>query len=408
MGKNTAFQDRTDKNFGQSSYFRDKDNMRNAVNQLRQEDRQKRITASLLRRNIKKSLRDGQSPNDFITAGDKLGIDLKSGGLGGGFGMEAGQANRLFEARAIDNFQKAKQSQEERQAKLAGATAPPAAGNQLGQAPQGQAGALTVKPSEPNQFTTPFTPEADSFAGGKGVAAPSTELGRMAEKAAIQMGRDSLSFREGLNKAIGQAKTPQEIAELRRVAEDSGISDEAFSRQVDTWNKTLNPSQFAKPDWAKDVEKDRTFKGQNMSQFVGMTREEARQKIMKEKVDSFMQQKNKEGASLLNKEQEDAMSASERIAQTRQAELDAKNAKTQILQDSFGTRDWEKAYARFNIREKTDKTRTPQWDKVEAIMKNARVTADNLDKVANYVNYMNVANQELRNWTTKQTANGFK
>lgn len=424
----SLFQKDPKKNFGTSNYFRDKDNMRNAVNELRQEDRQKRIITSQLRRNIKKSLREGKSPAAFIDSAKALKIDpLKGGGLG----MEASRANSLFEGQAIKMFEDQQKAQLEREQKLGQVT--PTAGGQAGATPAAQmvapvtsqAGIATVKPNEPNQFTASFTPMQDSFAGGGVMASPTTELGKMADEAKVNLGFDSKEFRLGLNKAIGQAKTPQEIAELRRVAKDSGISDEAFSRQVDQWNKKLNPNQVAKPDWAKDVEKDKTFKGQDMSRFIGMTREEARKKVMEEKVNSFMQQKNKEGAALIKQEQDTIKAENQIAAEARKTELDRvkqiEDARTQGLQDTFGTRSLEDAVKVFGERYagSNDKTKalldstqnfldstTAQADKAGSVLNKARlIGADIAYKREGFLNRNKFQSESTKNDLEQKMSN---
>jgi hypothetical protein len=49
--------------------------------------------------------------------------------------------------------------------------------------------------------------------------------------------KKNLIFRQGLDRALGMAKTDAERKELGIVAKDAGISDEAFKRRTDWWNK---------------------------------------------------------------------------------------------------------------------------------------------------------------------------
>jgi hypothetical protein len=53
---------------------------------------------------------------------------------------------------------------------------------------------------------------------------PETGLGARALQAKGTMGSDTLGFRQGLDRAIGMAKTPEEMAELGDIASQSGIT----------------------------------------------------------------------------------------------------------------------------------------------------------------------------------------
>jgi hypothetical protein len=59
---------------------------------------------------------------------------------------------------------------------------------------------------------------------------PNTELGIQAANAMRINGGDDEGFRQGLARAIGMAKTPEEVDELRGVALKSGISSQQFDR----------------------------------------------------------------------------------------------------------------------------------------------------------------------------------
>lgn len=66
---------------------------------------------------------------------------------------------------------------------------------------------------------------------------PTTALGTRAyEELGRGDGKD-VSFRKGLDRAVGVAKTDAERNELGLVAKEAGISDEAFKRRTDWWNK---------------------------------------------------------------------------------------------------------------------------------------------------------------------------
>lgn len=71
-------------------------------------------------------------------------------------------------------------------------------------------------------------------------ALPQTGLGARSEQAMREMGGNTTGFRQGLDRAIGMAKTPQEMAELQDVAKQSGISEGAFKRRSEWWNKKRN------------------------------------------------------------------------------------------------------------------------------------------------------------------------
>ena len=58
------------------------------------------------------------------------------------------------------------------------------------------------------------------------------ELGRVGDE-----GGKGLNFRQGLDRAVGMAKTDAERNELGLVAKEAGISDEAFKKRADWWNK---------------------------------------------------------------------------------------------------------------------------------------------------------------------------
>lgn len=69
---------------------------------------------------------------------------------------------------------------------------------------------------------------------------PTTKLGTRAYEELGSLGREggkNVKFRQGLDRAIGMAKTDAERNELGLVAKEAGISDEAFKRRTDWWNK---------------------------------------------------------------------------------------------------------------------------------------------------------------------------
>jgi hypothetical protein len=59
---------------------------------------------------------------------------------------------------------------------------------------------------------------------------PNTTLGIQASNAMRKDGGDDVGFRHGLARAIGMAKTPEEMDELRNVGSKAGISQQQFDR----------------------------------------------------------------------------------------------------------------------------------------------------------------------------------
>jgi hypothetical protein len=116
------------------------------------------------------------------------------------------------------------------------ATAPPATPVSLG---EDSIGSITSKEGDKvgTKLTTPLGQRAayarSAAQEGSDVFDPT--LGSLAG------GEDSekknLIFRQGLDRALGMAKTDVERNELGIVAKDAGISDEAFKRRTDWWNK---------------------------------------------------------------------------------------------------------------------------------------------------------------------------
>lgn len=68
-----------------------------------------------------------------------------------------------------------------------------------------------------------------------GTAIPKTQLGNQAFSALDQRGGDDLSFRQGLDRAIGVAKSPAEMQDLENAANEAGISSEDFNRRKNWW-----------------------------------------------------------------------------------------------------------------------------------------------------------------------------
>jgi len=80
--------------------------------------------------------------------------------------------------------------------------------------------------------TTPASTAPASTASAESAAnmPPNTKLGIQADNARRLDGGSDIGFREGLARAIGMAKTPEEMDELRGVALKSNISPQQFDR----------------------------------------------------------------------------------------------------------------------------------------------------------------------------------
>lgn len=97
---------------------------------------------------------------------------------------------------------------------------------------------------KPTPSTTPDTgikiPDTGTglltpLSSGLSLSAPKTELGKQADKAVFS--QDNLKFRQGLDRAIGMAKSPQELQELKNAGAVAGISEDQFQKRMGFWNK---------------------------------------------------------------------------------------------------------------------------------------------------------------------------
>jgi len=68
-----------------------------------------------------------------------------------------------------------------------------------------------------------------------GVTLLTTKLGEQANSAMSK--QDPLTFRKGLDRALGMAKNPAEVGELKTAALASGVSEDQFQRRQDFWKK---------------------------------------------------------------------------------------------------------------------------------------------------------------------------
>jgi hypothetical protein len=132
-----ALQEDPTKTFGSTSYFKNKDDQRKAVNETRQTERQKRIATQLLRRNMKKSMRAGGDGGNFMQAA-KLGVlDIFGSN---GLGEEAGAAMARARYDVDQNFQAAAKAKALEESKTGNAGQTPAintgATTQAGSTPQ--------------------------------------------------------------------------------------------------------------------------------------------------------------------------------------------------------------------------------------------------------------------------------
>jgi hypothetical protein len=110
-----ALQQDSEKTFGSTSYFQNKDGERKAVNNIRQEERQKRIATQLLRRNMKKAMRKGEDGGRFVQTANAAGLDVFTRT---GLGEEASQAMDRARFTANENFNAASQAKAQLEAGL--------------------------------------------------------------------------------------------------------------------------------------------------------------------------------------------------------------------------------------------------------------------------------------------------
>lgn len=78
---------------------------------------------------------------------------------------------------------------------------------------------------------------------------PTTDLGIMASQARREKGGSDVGYRKGLDRAIGMAKSDQEVGELREQALASGITEDQFKKRMDYWdaqNKKKNSTALGR------------------------------------------------------------------------------------------------------------------------------------------------------------------
>lgn len=179
---------------------------------LTRQYRQQKSDYGLARRLLKREARRGglRAP-DAALGMIKLGEQAQEKGVQ--FGMEgrdqigaavAGQRADMATSTAANNL---------------------AAGRMRGTSPTAPASA----PASPIPMAGPPTAGADIL--------PSTDLGVRADQVRRERGGSDTSFRQGLDRAIGMAKTPEEMNDLQRIALKSNISPDQFKSRQEWWNK---------------------------------------------------------------------------------------------------------------------------------------------------------------------------
>lgn len=137
-----ALQEDPTKTFGSTSYFKNKDDQRKAVNETRQTERQKRIATQLLRRNMKKSMRAGGDGGNFMQTAKLNNLDIFGSN---GLGEEAGAAMARARYDVNQNFETATKAKAQRDAGMGNA----------GQTPAINTGATTPTASTPQTGVVP-------------------------------------------------------------------------------------------------------------------------------------------------------------------------------------------------------------------------------------------------------------
>jgi hypothetical protein len=160
-----ALQEDPSKYFGSVDYFRNKDEQRRTVNDMRREERNKRIIQQGLTRNIKKAIREGKDPRGFISAAEELGLNAAGGG---GLGQEASQRDAELRARAASLFEGVQAQKSKAEGTIGGVPTPsggivsptPAINQEATQKPQGTATTSEGKTIPAIPFVGPPAPNA--------------------------------------------------------------------------------------------------------------------------------------------------------------------------------------------------------------------------------------------------------
>jgi hypothetical protein len=350
------------KSFGSTSYFQNKDEQRRVVNDMRRQERNQRIAQQGLTRNIKKAIRKGENPQAYIDAAKKMGLDPLGGG---GLGPEAGQRDAALRAKAAAGFEEIKKQRQK---------SDKAVGNKKENIEEesttsavGSVGSSTAGSSDTTNAATtstatslPTNVDNDKFSTDLGKKADAyykkVEVNYLLENSPLgKSGGNNVTekaFRTGLFKAMKMAKTVEEINELRRVAERSGID-------VGKFNTLVKPSLVeGAPDWAKDVDGDRTFKGEDLTRFAGKTKEEARQMIMSQKAANDMRYFDGKGKAYAQKEDDAYNQMINEVAATKKQQDNIQKEQSDI------DRRTKEALDPTNIaKQKTDFAKTQEFPK---------------------------------------------
>ena len=176
---------------------------------LTRQYRQQKSDYGMARRLLRREARRGNADSAMKLI--DLGKDASKEGVQ--FGMEGRDQMGAAVARQRSTMEKGATGMGLAAGRLRDATAP-AGGAPASTAPAGGA---------PLEMAGPPTYAATQMSSN-------TTLGTQADDARWHHGGDDVGFRQGLARAIGMAKTPEETNDLRRVALKSGISQQQFDR----------------------------------------------------------------------------------------------------------------------------------------------------------------------------------
>ena len=176
---------------------------------LTRQYRQQKSDYGMARRLLRREARRGNADSAMKLI--NLGKDASKEGVQ--FGMEGRDQMGAAVARQRSTMEKGATGMGLAAGRLREATAP-TGGAPTGGAPTG--GASVEMAGPPTYAATQMR--------------PNTTLGQQADNAMRKDGGDDVGFRQGLARAIGMAKTPEETNDLRRVGAQAGISQQQFDR----------------------------------------------------------------------------------------------------------------------------------------------------------------------------------
>jgi hypothetical protein len=288
------------KDWGTPNYFRNKDNQRRVVNNMRREDRNARIMQQGLTRNIKEAIRNGEDPRGFISAAKEMGLNPVGGG---GIGQEATERDAELRNKASQIFEEmdAVRRTEQRTDPSKPITPTNSNRNNNGSTvPTDNGGMVSSSPAinpanQPPGNTAAQSVDLPDNLPFDNSGSYETDLGKRA-KFAFDNRKSDAEFEKGLGNAFEMAKTEKEIIELSNFI--SGANYKKF-------NSRISPELLSgAPDWAKDVKEDKTFRGQDLTRFKGMTREEAREQVMKERSSALMKSFDNQGRRIASQQRQ--------------------------------------------------------------------------------------------------------